>query len=103
MAQYASFVQIKEKWVDLKDSGFKLMLIPIKVSEFYCLRYNKYLKKHIGGEGCWKSDHVDLDYKDPGIESFVQFTIPPECIDFDLIIEYEAEKIPRFIFEPKKV
>lgn len=101
MAQYASFAQLEEKWPELKNNGYKLMMIPIEIDKFYCLRYNKYLKHDIKGEGDWKSDQINLDYNDPGIESLIQFSISPEKIDFDSIVEYDQEEIPKFKFEKK--
>lgn len=96
MAQYAAFVQLKEDWPQREAAGQKLYLIPVEIDEFRTVRYGKYLPHHIEAEGTWHSDQKDIPYNDPGIESFVEFQIPPGNILADEIRQIDTAQIPNF-------
>lgn len=102
MAQYAAFVQLKDDWPQQETAGQRLYLIPIEIEEFRNVRYGKYLPHHIEAEGTWHSDQKDIPYNDPGIESFIEFQIPPENISLDEIKQIDTAQIPNFKFVPKK-
>ena len=98
MAKYAAFVQLKDKWGEMKKQGYKLCLLPIEVDEFDCIKYSIYLPHHISGKGVWTDGETTIDYEDPDIESFVEFQITPDKIEFDKMTEIDADNISQFKF-----
>lgn len=104
MAQYAAFVQLKEKWPNMQVAGYKFVTIPIEVNEFDNIRYGKYVTHDIHNDatGAWSSPQKKISYRDPGVESFVEFQIPPKNIQFDKLQENDVTKIPEFTYIPDK-
>lgn len=100
IAEYAAFVQLKDRWDDMKKQGYKLYSFPIEINEFYCLRYSEYLPKHIKGNGNWTDGKTTIDYNDPGIESFIEFQISKDKINHKEIKEVDIDKITTFKFIP---
>ncbi|MBI2459401.1 MAG: hypothetical protein HYV53_02505 [Parcubacteria group bacterium] len=56
----------------------------------------------IEAEGTWHSDQKEIPYNDSGVESFVEFQIPPENILTDEIRQIDTAKIANFEFIPKE-
>lgn len=102
MAAFAAFVQLEEDWPQRHEQGQNLYLIPIEIDEFKNIRYGKYLPQHIEASGTWHSDQKDIPYNDPGVESFVEFRIPPENILLGEIKQIEPEMIPKFEYSDNK-
>ena len=98
MAEYAAFVQLKDKWEEMKKQKYKLYSMPIEIDEFDCIQYGKYLPHHINGKGVWTDGETTIDYEDPGIESFVEFQISPDKIKFDTMKEIDVDNISNFKF-----
>jgi len=98
MAEYATFVQLKDKWEEMKKQGYKLYSMPIELDEFDCIKYGEYLPRHINGKGVWTDEETTIDYEDPGIESFVEFQITPDKIKFDTKKEIDIDSIVKFKF-----
>lgn len=98
MAEYAAFVQLKDKWEEMKKQGYKLYSMPIEIDEFDCIQYGRYLPHHINGKGVWTDGETTIDYEDPGIESFVEFQISPDQIDFEEMKEVDVDNISKFKF-----
>lgn len=98
MAEYAAFVQLKDKWEEMKKQGYKLYSMPIEIDEFDCIQYGKYLPHHINGKGVWTDGETTIDYEDPGIESFVEFQISPDKIKLNTMKEIDVDNISQFKF-----
>lgn len=88
-------------WPQREAIGQKFYLIPVEIDEFCNIRQGKYVPRSIKAEGTWHSNQKDISYNDPGVESFVEFQIPPENILVDEIKQIDIEEIPKFEYIAK--
>jgi hypothetical protein len=100
MAQFAGLRGVENTWSNEERAGKKLYLIPIDIAESRNIRYGKYLDHPIQGNGIWRTKDHDIPYNDPGVESFVEFSIPANNIAIAEITVIDPAQVPEFTYIP---